>query len=606
MAVPPEFLRELRARIPVSEVARRHVRLQRQGREYVGLSPFNKERTPSFTVNDEKQFFHCFSSGEHGDIFTLLAKLENLSFMEAVEKLAEEAGLEVPKPSPEAAQRYQQRLSLYDAVEAACQWFQARLHDPGTGAAALAYLRDRGLDDATIRYFRLGYAPRDGQALKEHLVAQGFSEAQLHEAGLVRTGRDGRRSYSFFRDRVLFPVSDRRGRVVAFGGRRMGEDGPKYLNTGDTALFSKGQLLYGLALARAATGDAQPVVVVEGYTDVIALHRAGYRAAVAPLGTAITEAQIAELWRLSRSPHLCFDGDAAGRRAAGRAVERILPQLRPDHTVHFAFLPPGEDPDTLVQRGGPQAVGEVLAGAVPLPKAVWYLATAGRQLDDPDGRAGAEAALESYVAQIANRTVQHNYRQVFRQWLRARSTPPARKPNAPQSREERRRQADPPERRRPGNPMALRAQVLIATVLVHPSLFAEVGEELAMLDTGGDATAQTVLSALVAALSTEGDLDSTALARQLDKRGAGAAARSLYAAARAAGGPALRPDGLAAARRLWRYAPQLAERAREVAEACRRVDALAEADGESEVLAEIRRVWQRGPVDDDPAAESMG
>ena len=404
MAFPPAFLEELRARLPLSEVVGKRLRLVRAGREFQAPCPFHNEKTPSFTVNDAKGFFHCFGCGAHGDVIGFTMRHDHLTFPEAVETLAAQAGLPVPRTAPEERQRYERQKSLHEVVEAAARWFEAQLRQPA-GAAALAYLRRRGLDDAALATFRLGYAPPDGGGLRTALEREGFAVKDMLEAGLVKQPADGGRApFGFFRHRVMFPVADRRGRIVAFGGRLIDGEGPKYINTGETPLFHKGQLLYGLSRARQAAAEGQPVIVVEGYMDVIALVRAGYAGAVAPLGTAMTETQIETAWKLypgrERFPVLCFDGDNAGKRAAFRAVERVLPLLRPDQSVRVAFLPTGEDPDSLIRAKGAAAFEAVLAAARSLVDVLWEMETEGRAFETPEAKAGLEAALNARVDAI--------------------------------------------------------------------------------------------------------------------------------------------------------------------------------------------------------------
>lgn len=413
MSITPEFLDELRHRLPVSQVVGRHVQLKRQGREFAGLSPFNKEKTPSFTVNDQKQFYHCFSSGKHGDIISFVMEVEGLSFPEAVESLAAQAGMEVPKPTPQQAEQAERAKTLHDICEAACVYFEASLQAP-EGRAALEYVRARGLDDATIARFRIGYAPGDRQAMRQVLKDQGFDDAMMIEAGLVKKSEYGNKEpFAFFSNRLLFPVTDRRGRVVAFGGRLLDGDGPKYLNSPDTPLFHKSKLLYNMASARQYAGKGHTVIVVEGYMDVIAMARAGFEGAVAPLGTALTEDQIAEAWRIAgtggAAPILCFDGDAAGQRAAFRAVERVLPYLQPDKTVRFATMPAGEDPDSLIKSGGKQQLLACLKQTEALVDKLWQMELQSRELTTPEAWAGLKAALGKRVATIEHAELQRFY-----------------------------------------------------------------------------------------------------------------------------------------------------------------------------------------------------
>ena len=496
MAVPPAFLEELRARLPLSEVIGRRLRLVRAGREFAAPCPFHNEKTPSFTVNDQKGFFHCFGCGAHGDVVGFVMRYDHLTFPEAVESLAAAAGLPVPRTEPEDRRRHEHRKGLYEVIEAAACWFEQQLRTPA-GAAALAYLRRRGLDEEAIAAFRLGYAPADRGALRPALERAGFAIEAMVEAGLLKRPESAGAPFSFFRHRVLFPVSDRRGRIVAFGGRLIEGDGPKYLNTGETPLFHKGQLLYGLSRARAAAAEGQPVVVVEGYMDVIALVRAGYAGAVAPLGTALTETQLEAVWQLfpgrDKTPVLCFDGDAAGRRAAWRAVERALPLLAADRSVRVAFLPAGDDPDSLLRSRGGAAFGAVLARARSLVDVLWEMETAERRFETPEAKAGLKAVLEARIAQIADRTVQGYYRgEVSRRaqdlfWELSRS----------------RRRPDHPAMagRGPGRPGALRLvtgasatprpprnashrwhRLLLATLINHPNLLEEFHEVLALTE----------------------------------------------------------------------------------------------------------------------------
>src|SRR5437016_12128096 len=384
MAFPPGFLDELRSRIPLGDLVGRRVRLTRRGREQAGLCPFHNEKTPSFYVVEDKGFFHCFGCGAHGDAIGFLMRADNLDFIEAVERLAGEAGSAVPQQTPQDRERAQRQKTLLEALAAAADFYESQLWSP-SGARAREYLTARGLDEETIRRFRLGWAPDDRQALRRALGGE-FPEALLHEAGLLRRPEGGGEAYDYFRSRVLFPIGDRAGRVIAFGGRTLGDDQPKYLNSPDTPVFGKGRVLYAWAAARANLardpGESAPsVIVVEGYMDVIALHRAGCGSAVAPLGTALTEMQLHELWRLSPEPVLCFDGDTAGQRAALRALHRALPLLQPGRSLCFATLPPGEDPDSLIRAGGAPAFAEILGAARPLSDMLWQAELASRPID---------------------------------------------------------------------------------------------------------------------------------------------------------------------------------------------------------------------------------
>ncbi len=406
MAYPSRFLDELRAHISLAEIVGRRVALQKRGREYTGLCPFHKEKTPSFHVVEEKGFYHCFGCGAHGDVIGFAMQTQNLGFREAVEELARLAGLEVPRETPQERERDQRRATLASAMTAAAKFFAAQLAGP-QGAAARAYLEGRGVDAGTIRRFGLGFAPNSHDALK-HALATQFPEPLLIEAGLIRRAEERPDIYDYFRNRIMFPITDRRGQVIGFGGRVIDDGQPKYLNSPDTPLFQKGRVLYGWPARGAAASDSV-AIVTEGYMDVIALQRAGFGAAVAPLGTALTEYQLEEVWKLAPEPVLCFDGDAAGRRAAERALDRGLPLLKPGRSLRFAMLPEGDDPDSLIRRMGRDALDEILAQAVPLVEKLWELETA-QPADTPERRAALEARLETRVRQIADRAVRNHYR----------------------------------------------------------------------------------------------------------------------------------------------------------------------------------------------------
>jgi DNA primase len=424
MRFPPQFLDELRSRLPVSEVVGRRVKLRKAGREWKGLSPFNKERSPSFFVNDQKGFYHDFSSGKHGDIFTFVMETEGVAFPEAVERLAALAGVAVPKLSREAEAQESRRHTLHEVCEAAAAFFEASLA-ARAGAKARGYLADRGLDPATQVKFRIGYAPPDRFALKEHLGNLGVPAEDMIEAGLLVAGDDIPVPYDRFRNRVMFPIADLAGRIVAFGGRALDKDAPaKYLNSPETPLFHKGATLYNGAAARPAAHRGAPVIAVEGYVDVIAMVTAGYAATVAPLGTALTPDQLALLWKMADEPILCFDGDAAGRRAAYRAVDLALPLIKPGKSLSFAALPDGHDPDDLVRSGGAGAIADVLAGARPLGDVLWTRETESARFDTPERRAGLEARINELTNGIADETVRRYYRQDLRERLGNLTAPP--------------------------------------------------------------------------------------------------------------------------------------------------------------------------------------
>src|SRR3954464_2859090 len=436
MRFTPQFLDELRARLPVSEVVGRRVKLKKAGREFKGLSPFQQEKTPSFTVNDQKQFYHDFSTGKHGNIFDFVMETEGVSFPEAVERLASMAGMPLPAVTPDAARHEQRRKTLYDVMELAAKFFADTLASRG-GAKARGYLGDRAISPATQVQFRIGYAPNERFALKEHLGAAGVSTEDMVEAGLLIGGDDIPVPYDRFRDRVMFPITTLRGRVIAFGGRALEKDAQaKYLNSPETPLFHKGDNLYNLASARlavhtagkstqAAQNNGARLVVVEGYVDVIAMVGAGFPASVAPLGTALTENQLALLWKMADEPILCFDGDKAGQKAAWRAADLALPHLLPGKSLRFALLPEGQDPDDLARSGGRGAIEEVISATRGLADVIWAREVEGGTFATPERRAALEKRIGELSAGIRDEVVRRYYRQDLAQRLQRTFAPEA-------------------------------------------------------------------------------------------------------------------------------------------------------------------------------------
>ncbi len=423
MRFTPQFLDELRARLPVSEVVGKRVKLRKAGREFKGLSPFNQEKTPSFFVNDQKAMWFDFSSGKNGNIFDFLMLTEGVSFPEAVERLAAQAGVPLPAMTREAQQYEERRKTLHDIVELAAGFFQSTLASR-QGARGRGYLLDRGIHAATQLRFRIGYAAPEQYALKEHLGAQKISVEDMAEAGLVVTGEDIAVPYDRFRDRVMFPITDWRGRAIAFGGRALDKDvSAKYLNSPETPLFHKGATLYNIASARKAAHDGARVIAVEGYIDVIAMVAAGFEATVAPLGTALTAEQLALMWRLSDEPILCFDGDEAGRRAAYRALDVALPLLKAGKSLKLATLPDGQDPDDLARSGGREAIDDVLSAARPLVHVLWARESEAGPFDTPERRAALEARIAAVTATIDDEAVRRYYRQDFAEQLRRMFAP---------------------------------------------------------------------------------------------------------------------------------------------------------------------------------------
>ncbi len=419
MAIEPGYLDQLRARVSIAEAIGKRldwdVRKSNPARgDYWACCPFHGEKTPSFHVEDRKGFFYCFGCHEKGDVIGFVMRNDNLRFDEAVDLLAREAGMQPPVRDARAREKQEKRKGLSEAMEAAQRFYRAQL---GGAAArdARAYLERRELDAATIGEFGIGYAP-GGNALGETLRGQGFTPAILAEAGLVGSNESGS-TYDIFRERILFPIRDQRGGVIAFGGRAMREDArAKYLNSPETPLFSKRGTLYNFGPARAAAGKGQRMIVAEGYMDVIALHRAGLAAAVAPLGTALTADQLSLLWRAVDEPVIALDGDAAGLRAAARTAELALPLLQPGKTLLFALMPEGKDPDDLIREKGRTGIDSVIESAEPLSRFLWRCEIEKQSLDTPERRAAFDNRVRTMLGGITDQGVRHHYETQFREW----------------------------------------------------------------------------------------------------------------------------------------------------------------------------------------------
>jgi DNA primase len=539
MKFPPEFLDEIRARLPVSEVAGTKVKLRKEGREWRGLSPFTAERTPSFFVNDQKGFFHDFSSGKHGDAFAFLMETEGLTFPEAVERLAGMAGLPMPRPSQAEAAQDKKRASLIDVLAMSARLFEANLQQP-IGAKARGYLADRGLGAPVQQRFGLGYASSERFHLRDALAALGVGVEAMIEAGLLVHGEDIAVPYDRFRDRVMFPIHDRAGRVIAFGGRAM-EAGAKakYLNSPETALFHKGALLFNHHRARKSAHDASAIIVVEGYIDAIAVSEAGFPNVVAPLGTALTPDQCALLWAMASEPILCFDGDGAGRRAAFRAIETALPLIGAGKSLRFALLPEGQDPDDLIRASGPASIAEHLKDARPLADVLFMRETDGQSFDTPEQRAALERRLGEAVGKIADETLRRHYQADMKRRLSAffgeePGRPPRGDAGVRSSFGQRRGGRFPPPGPRVGlkeaplapqtklarkSPLPAREVMILSIALSHPALIETYCEELAATEFVG-AVVSALRDALIAAPA--GALASpTALAEWLKGAGRG-------------------------------------------------------------------------------------
>jgi DNA primase len=414
--IPDGFVDELKARLRPSDIIGRKVKLTRKGKEWVGLSPFTAEKTPSFYVNDQKRIYKCFSSGMGGDVISFVMETERLTFMEAVEKLAEEAGMSLPKATPEDMEVYDHRKRLQLACEAAAKFFEDRLH-AAEGAGARAYLEKRGLRPQAWKRHRLGYSPDEWRKSYAHLKAEGFTKEEILEAGLARESEKGGEPYDAFRGRLMFPIEDVRGAVIAFGGRALTPDQtPKYLNSGDTPLFQKSRVLYRYKAAREALGggDGGGLIVCEGYMDAIALAEAGFAQGVAPLGTALTDEQLQLIWKAGPEPLLCFDGDAAGLKAANRTIDRALPHVEPGKSIAFVILPDGLDPDDLIRAQGAQAMAALLTAPVPLSEMLWRRERDLEPLDTPERQAGLDARLMAAARQVAHPGVRAAYERDLR------------------------------------------------------------------------------------------------------------------------------------------------------------------------------------------------
>ncbi|MCA0043011.1 DNA primase [Celeribacter litoreus] len=417
MSLPPGFLDELRTRLSLTDVVGRKVmwdqRKSNQGKgDMWAPCPFHQEKSASFHVNDKDGYYYCFGCHAKGDAISFVRETENVGFMEAVEILAQEAGMPVPKRDPRAQEKSDKRAELADVNEAANRFFRLALSQQG-GAQARAYLDKRGMKPETRERFEIGYAP-SGNALLRVLKDQGVSAEAAIEAGVAAKPDDGREPYDFFRDRIVFPIRDARGRLISFGGRAMDPNArAKYLNGPERLLFDKGNALYNHGPARAACGRGQTLVVAEGYMDVIALSEAGFEATVAPLGTAITDRQLQLMWRMSDEPVIALDGDKAGLRAAFRLIDLAMPLLEAGKGLRFAILPEGQDPDELIKAKGPEAMQEVLDGALPMVALLWRRETEGKVFDSPERRAALDKSLKSSIQTVADPSIKRHYGEIL-------------------------------------------------------------------------------------------------------------------------------------------------------------------------------------------------
>jgi DNA primase len=414
MSLPPGFLDELRSRTSLAQVVGRKVmwdtRKSNQGKgDMWAPCPFHQEKSASFHVDDRKGFYYCFGCHAKGDAISFVQETENVGFMEAIEILAREAGMTLPKADPRAQQKADRRAQLAEVMEQAVQFFRLQLKRT-VAEEARAYLDRRGLSVVTQDRFEIGFAPDGWQALWDHLTGKGVAEDLILGAGLAKPSNKGKRPYDVFRNRIMFPIRDPRGRCIAFGGRAMDpDDNAKYLNSPETELFDKGHSLYNHGPAREAAGKGKPLLVAEGYMDVIALSEAGFGATVAPLGTAITENQLQMLWRISDEPMIALDGDTAGLRAAMRVIDLALPLLEAGKSLRFALMPEGMDPDDLIRQKGAGAVQQVLDAAIPMVNLLWRRETEGRVFDSPERRAALDKALREKIKLIRDPSIRAHY-----------------------------------------------------------------------------------------------------------------------------------------------------------------------------------------------------
>jgi len=531
MAFSQQFLDELKIRISLAEVVGKRVKLIKKGHEFSGLCPFHNEKTPSFTLNEDKGFYHCFGCQSHGSAIDFMMETEGLGFRETVERLAADAGMEIADETPEQRDRERKKQTLYDVTEASAAFFEKMLYMP-EGKHALNYLNKRGLTHATLKIFRVGFSPDTKSSLKNILLRQETTEEQMVATGMVIKPKgdrgQGLETYDRFRGRIMFPIADRQGRIIAFGGRIIGTGEPKYLNSPETPLFHKGSELYGLHIAGPAARRADTILVTEGYMDVIALYQAGFHNTVAPLGTAITEDQIRLLWKIVPEPVLCLDGDRAGQAAARKTAIRALPLLKPGIGIRFAALPSGEDPDSLIRKNGASAMHSILEAAIPLSETIWRMETGGRMPISPEAKASLQQRLRDHARAIQDSTVRNHFSKSFNQRVSPEGT------SSPNNRQKKWDYNWQP-RRKDGwvSNMQLattagpavkvdivkrREEILLTTLINHPGLYDDVSENLgtvAFLTLELDKIRQEVLKTL----AVKSGLETDALINHLNECG---------------------------------------------------------------------------------------
>lgn len=525
------FLDEIRAKVPIADVVGQRVKLVRKGREYTGLCPFHNEKTPSFTVNEAKGFYHCFGCGAHGDVIKFEMEAGGLPFMDAVTKLANRAGLKVPQFSRENEEEAKHRSSWYEIMELACGFFEKNLLLP-SGHEALDYLTRRGFDNSIIKKFRLGYAP-DNNGLHAYLTSKNVSESDMIELGLAVLSEKNGKVYDFFRNRVIIPIFDKRDRIIGYGGRVMGNEQPKYLNSPETPIFNKRKVLYNLNYARDKAYENKRIVICEGYMDVIAQSKYGFDYAVAPLGTALTEDQIQEAWKICPEPTLCFDGDGAGIRAAIRSVDRVLPILKAGYSLKYVFLPDKMDPDEFLKAKGAEEYEKAIANTMPLADLLWRKNIQAQPTNTPEQKAMFEKNIYEEIAKITDEKVRGYYQQDMRSRIYSELRAPQ-QPAAKISAAGTQRQTPQPARRIVREQLKVRhnldekvARFILSAFVCYPELIGEFEEKVGMFEIGN--AELSMFWEKMADISREHEqLDAETLWRELASAGLDKIASSLW------------------------------------------------------------------------------
>lgn len=525
------FLDEIRAKVPIADVVGQRVKLVRKGREYTGLCPFHNEKTPSFTVNEAKGFYHCFGCGAHGDVIKFEMEAGGLPFMDAVTKLANRAGLKVPQFSRENEEEAKHRSSWYEIMELACGFFEKNLLLP-SGHEALDYLTGRGFDNSIIKKFRLGYAP-DNNGLHAYLTSKNVSESDMIELGLAVLSEKNGKVYDFFRNRVIIPIFDKRDRIIGYGGRVMGNEQPKYLNSPETPIFNKRKVLYNLNYARDKAYENKRIVICEGYMDVIAQSKYGFDYAVAPLGTALTEDQIQEAWKICPEPTLCFDGDGAGIRAAIRSVDRVLPILKAGYSLKYVFLPDKMDPDEFLKAKGAEEYEKAITNTMPLADLLWRKNIQAQPTNTPEQKAMFEKNIYEEIAKITDEKVRGYYQQDMRSRIYSELRAPQ-QPAAKISAAGTQRQTPPPARRIVREQLKVRhnldekvARFILSAFVCYPELIGEFEEKVGMFEIGN--AELSMFWEKMADISREHEqLDAETLWRELASAGLDKIASSLW------------------------------------------------------------------------------